>query len=454
MFDIFIMDMGGHNGNLKYLTERFPHAKVLRWTTHLNCMRKATKQSKTRSFWLIASCCVYDDFDFLWEPVPWEQYQIHCWASQDQPLGDTFLVPTDKFLEQDPERIDLYKDVNYHRQGVARLPWQEFKYSSPNLVNEIRSTSIETPYALFTHRTNIKVGHHDPALWSPEVKNIVSLSTANSQTLVPREAGAHINEQVYDYENLLTFDQVEDSKQDIIFISYDETNADENWAKLYRKFPRARRLHGVEGMENALRQAAEMSTTDWYYAVFAKTELHPDFNFDFLPDYWQNPKHYIFHAENPMNGLVYGHMGVILYNCDIVKELKKFGIDYTMSARHTVVPEVSAIARFNSNPYQTWRTAFREAGKLAQFCDESPDIETHYRLKIWLSKADGEYSEWCLRGARDGYLFYQENKENKDILQNAFDWKWLREYFTGLYHNVDDPDLDVLQQRQGLWQLR
>jgi len=444
--------MGGHSANLQYLTERYPHAKVLRWTTHLNCMRKAAEQSRTRSFWLIGTCCDYTDFDFLWEPVPWEEYQIHCWASGEQKLGDTFLGPTSKFLEQQPGRIDLYQDVNYHRQGVARLPWQKVRYSSPNLVKEIRSTSIETPYALFTHETNNEIGHYDPALWSPEVKNIVSLSTANSQTLVPREAGAQLNEQIYDYEHLLTFDQIEDPCQDIIFISYDETNADENWGKLHQRFPKARRLHGVEGMENALREAARMSTTDWYYAVFAKTELHPDFKFDFLPDYWQDPKHYIFHAENPMNGLVYGHMGVILYNCDIVKGAKQFGIDYTMSARHTVVSEISAIARFNSNPYQTWRTAFREAGKLAQFCDEKANIENEYRLRIWLRKAEGEYSEWCLQGARDGYLFYKTNKDNQKELQNAFNWKWLRQYFTEMYNDVEHPNLTVLQQRQESWQ--
>jgi hypothetical protein len=117
-----------------------------------------------------------------------------------------------------------------------------------------------------------------------------------------------------------------------------------------------------------------------------------------------------------------------------------------------VVSEISAIARFNSNPYQTWRTAFREAGKLAQFCDEKANIENEYRLRIWLRKAEGEYSEWCLQGARDGYLFYKTNKDNQKELQNAFNWKWLRQYFTEMYNDVEHPNLTVLQQRQESWQ--
>jgi hypothetical protein len=205
-------------------------------------------------------------------------------------------------------------------------------------------------------------------------------------------------------------------------------------------------------MEKALLAAAEMSSTDWYYAVFAKTELHPDFDFSFSPDLFQEPKHYIFHAENPLNGLRYGHMGVVLYNCDIVKATTEFGIDYTMSAAHAVIPITSAVARFNSNPYQTWRTAFREAGKLAQFCDEKDNIENSYRLSVWTSEAQGQYSEWCLQGARDGVMFYHANKEDKTQLKNAFNWVWLREYFSSLYKDTNQPDLNELQLRQQLWQ--
>ena len=129
------MDMGGHSSNLQYLTERYPHAKVLRWTTHLNAMRKAADQSRTRKFWLIATCCDYTNFDFDWEPVPWESYQIHCWSSGQQKLGDTFLVPTDNFKQQNPERIDLYQDINWQLNGVKRLHPQYINcllYTSPS----------------------------------------------------------------------------------------------------------------------------------------------------------------------------------------------------------------------------------------------------------------------------------------------------------------------------------
>jgi len=455
MFDVFILDMGGHDDNVQGLVQRFPHAKVVRYyDNHLDTIRRCVNRSKTSSAWILSSCCDYTHFDFSYRSPPWEEYQLHCWASGDQKFGDTFLINKKEF-EKQQQRVELlewYHDINWHEDGVPRLPFDKIVYTGDNLVNIIKSAEFTTPYCAFIPEyTNTSIDYN-PALWRQKLRNIVSFSTENSTILAPKDVQHFINTQVYDYPYIEKLKKIKDPQQDIIFISYDEPNADENYAKLIERFPQARRLHGVKGMENALLEAAKMSRTDWYYAVFAKTELHPEFDFSFSPDLFQQPKHYIFHAENPMNDLEYGHMGVILYNCNIVKNTETFGIDYTLSSLHEVVPIVSAIARFNSNPYQTWRTAFRESSKLAQFCDEKDNVENEHRLEVWLNDAQGEYSEWCLQGARDGYMFYMKYRGFPEELQNAFDWQWLKSYFTSIYQNVDNPDLTVLQQRQELWQ--
>jgi len=454
MFDVFIMDMGGHDANVQDLQIRFPHARVVRYyDNHLDTVKRCIAHSRTSYVWVISSCCDYTDFDFDYRAVPWESYQLHCWHSGDQKFGDTFLVNVSEFKkQQDIELLEWYKDVNWHYPGVPRLSWPIVTYDSDNLVEIVQSSRFDSPYILYAPSYHDPDIVYNPALWRQKTRNITSFSQGNGLVLVPKDTQTFIDSQLYDYPYIEKLNWTKDISQDIIFISYDEPQADQNWSILSAKFPQARRLHGVAGMEKALLKAAEMSSTDWYYAVFAKTELHPDFDFSFRPDLFQQPKHYIFHAENPLNGLCYGHMGVVLYNCNIVKNITEFGIDYTMSAAHEVVPKVSAIAKFNSNPYQTWRTAFREAGKLAQFCDEKDNIENEYRLDIWVNQAEGLYSEWCLQGARDGVMFYRANQENPTQLKNAFDWSWLRDYFTSLYKNVVDPDLALLQQRQQLWQ--
>ena len=454
MYDVFIMDLGGHDANVATLADRFPHAKIVRYyDNHLDTIKRCITRSRTPNVWIISSCCDYTNFNFDYRAMPWESYQIHCWASDNQKFGDTFLINVSEFhKQQDIELLEWYKDINWHEHGVPRLPWIQINYSTDDLIDIIQSTRFDTPYVSFVPSYHIPYLEYNPPLWRQKMRNIVSFSQGNSLVLVPKDAQTFIEVQVYDYPHVDKQNLVKDPAQDIIFISYDEPNADANWAILSAKFPQARRLHGVEGMEHALLKAAEMSRTDWYYAVFAKTELHPNFDFEFRPDLFQQPKHYIFHAENPLNGLCYGHMGVVLYNCGIVKGITEFGIDYTMSALHEVVPKVSAIARFNSNPYQTWRTAFREASKLAQFCNEKDNVENSYRLDVWTSEAKGEHSKWCLQGARDGVMFYRANKGNHIELKNAFNWEWLRSYFASLYKDTTNPDLNDLQQRQQLWQ--
>jgi len=54
---------------------------------------------------------------------------------------------------------------------------------------------------------------------------------------------------------------------DIIFISYDEPNAEENWARLVKIVPWAKRVHGVKGSDNAHKEAAKQSETDWFVGV-------------------------------------------------------------------------------------------------------------------------------------------------------------------------------------------
>ena len=68
---------------------------------------------------------------------------------------------------------------------------------------------------------------------------------------------------------------------DIIFLSYDEDNADENWADLKKKCPWAKRVHGIYGSDAAHKAAAEMSSTDRFITCDADTIIKPEFfNFD------------------------------------------------------------------------------------------------------------------------------------------------------------------------------
>jgi hypothetical protein len=168
--------------------------------------------------------------------------------------------------------------------------------------------------------------------------------------------------------------------------------------------------------------------------VFAKLEVTDNRAvWEFQPDYWQGPKHYIFNARNPVNGLVYGHQGIIAYNKSLVLANNDPGIDFTLSQPHESVPLLSGIAHFNQDAWMTWRTAFREVLKLRLSIDTQPTLETEHRLNVWLTKAEGNFAAECLRGAADAVTYYESVAGDYEMLKLSFEWQWLRTRFDAKY---------------------
>lgn len=439
MFDMFVVDLG-NTRNVSKIVNQWPHAKVTRfYRSLLDLVLRCVEKTKTSHVWIVLGCSDVSKFDFEFVPVPWEAEQIHAWGIPGNKFGDILLVPVEQFKAQKPERLEWYHDINYH-EPVARVPWPCVIYGSNDLTQTVLNANFQDEYILFTPSESISVDS-EPALWGTKPYQLVSFCQDNSINLVPRQALPYLEKQVYDYPHLMRVNSHASKPQDIVFISYDEPQADENFEIIKNKFPQTKRVHGVEGMEHALRAAAEVSSTAWFFAVFAKTRLHEDWDFSFVPDRWQAPKQYIFNALNASNGLCYGHMGIILYHKESVLQSKAWedigGMDFTMSFDTESIPLLSVYGEFAVTPYQAWRTAFREVSKLCQWQLDEPSVETDYRIHVWRTHATGSNAEWVLRGANDGADFFYKNITNTDLLKQAFRWQWLKQYFVELYGEPD-----------------
>ena len=173
--------------------------------------------------------------------------------------------------------------------------------------------------------------------------------------------------QFYDIERHVHFTNDYKAKpMDIVFLSYDEPSAEAYWQVLKEKYPRAKRIRGVKGRTKAYHTAATMSETDYFFAVFPKSELAEEFDFNFQPDRMRNPCHYIFDCYIPSIDLRYGWGGIILYNKELVMKTNKPSLDFTMSQAHCSVPILSAISNCNETPLLAYRSAYREVIKLLQ----------------------------------------------------------------------------------------
>jgi hypothetical protein len=448
--EVYLIDHGNAKTNLvkqqlesKGLTVK----KVARFiSSYQGTLQRILAQEENNYVWVCSSVCDYSNFDFSWHPELWQGTMLHVFSSNNEKFGDTFLVNTPTFNERikTTEILEWYDTIHFvDNIDVPRWPTPVVNYDSDTLVDTVWNHTFNDPAVLFT-KGAIPAEMPTINYWREKTRTITPLSLDNSAAVIPREAKNHLKTQIYDYPFILktnrrTLDAVH---QDIVYISYDEIEAEENFKKLKDLHPTAKRVHGVKGMEQALVAAAEASDTPWYYAVFAKTAIEPSFKFDFVPDYFQQPKHYIFNCRNRVNGLEYGHMGMVMYNCEMVKNgpgyyTDKMGLDYTISFPTESIPLLSCHGNFDTSPYQTWRTTFREVAKLSLFNSQKPDLETEYRLKVWTTKAEGPYAEWALKGAADGVEFFEETGGDLEKMKASFDWEWLRERFVSRHGEQD-----------------
>ena len=220
---------------------------------------------------------------------------------------------------------------------------------------------------------------------------------------------------------------------DIVFISYQEPNADENYEALKKKFPMAKRVHGVKGIHQAHIAAAKKCFTKMFWVVDADALIVDNFNFDYEVDKYNLETVHVWRSQNPINDLVYGYGGIKLFprKLTINMDISKTDMTTSISSKFKAVNEISNITAFNTDPFNTWKSAFRECAKLSsKIIDRQKNEETEQRLETWCTVgSDRRYGNYAIAGANAGRKFGLS--DNVDLkLINDFDW--LKEQF-----NVD-----------------
>lgn len=380
--------------------------------------------------WVCSSICDYTDFDFSWHPEQWQATMLHVFASDDQKFGDTFYMHVPTFAARAEKKALLeWYDCNFVRVGVPRRPMPIVQHDQDSHVDVVRTRDFAGPLAVFTHSTYMSRNLVTVPLWRTETKTIVPLNPGASSVVVPKSAIPYIKTQLYDYPYIdKTHRMLKDQLQDIVFISNGESNAEQHYKRLtmIHRDNRLVRVDNINGRAAAYHAAAQASTTSWFFAVFAKLEVDIDFDFTWQPDRMQQAKHYIFHAKNPCNGLVYGHQAMIAYNRQLVLDNPGVGLDFTLDSPHEVVPVLSGIAQYNTSAWSAWRTAFREVLKLKA---SLPDVENEYRLNIWLSNTvEMKNANWSQWGAEDAVEYYNQVDGDFAALKKSYEWDWLASY--------------------------
>jgi hypothetical protein len=209
--------------------------------------------------------------------------------------------------------------------------------------------------------------------------------------------------------------------QDIIFLSYDEPNAEKNYADLCSKAPWAKRVHGVEGSDAAHKACADLSETENFITIDGDTIIDPKFlqvELD-LEKLKATPEFQFSWAGNiDVNGLKYGNGSIKMWTRDFVKNMKthentdgsdETNIEFCYFDNYLQLNENYSTSIISSTPQQAWRAGFREGVKMS--LNRGASIEdlkklwwqNYNRLLIWtMIGTDVENGLWAIYGAREG----------------------------------------------------
>jgi len=418
-------------------------------SNYLDTLKRTLKKIDAEYVWVISDLCNYADFDFSWHPALWQNRMLHVFYSNEQKFGDTFFIHVPSFLEtaKDIKLLEYYAPLNFVENTVKRNTPPAIKFDTDSVVDAVWSHDFQEPVVQFYRyqpENAVTV-----SLWQERLRTVVPLRKGSESVLVPRDAKNHIRTQVYDYQWIDKKHVTSQSTPlDIVFISNGESNAELNWQHLnhvHKGDNRIVRVDGVKGRAEAYRAGLEASNTDWAFCVFAKLEVNEHFDWSWQPDRLQQAKHYIFNAENPVNGLVYGHMAMIAYNKKLVAINQAQGLDFTLDQEHEVVPLLSGVARYADDPWIAWRSAFRECLKLKH---SLPNIDNNYRLSQWLqADTTSAVAGWSAIGAQDAVDYYESVDGDFSSLRLTYEWEWLADYLFK-HHNLTPDQLCTQLQDQ------
>ncbi len=247
---------------------------------------------------------------------------------------------------------------------------------------------------------------------------------------------------------------------DIIYLSYDEPNAEKNYADLLTKVPWAKRVHGVEGSDAAHKACAELSETDRFITVDGDNQINPAFILQEI-DFEQHAdlEHSVISwcGKNIINGLMYGNGGLKCWPKEYVLNMRthenadpdnlQAQVDFCWDLKYIQQNSCYSNVYNNETPQQAWRAGFREGVKMALDQGVKPTQEDFlkghwknlHRLWIWLMVgADVKNGNWAIYGAREG--LYKTMCTDWDYV-NVRDFEYLSDIWKKNYSEIAEDKL-------------
>lgn len=250
---------------------------------------------------------------------------------------------------------------------------------------------------------------------------------------------------------------------DVVYLSYDEPNAEKNYANLLTKIPWAKRVHGVEGSDAAHKACANLAESERVTIIDGDNIIKPellDQEIELIDEADLSTIVFSYAAENVINGLVYGNGGIKNWHRQLVLDMKthehadpsntKTQVDFCWELNYVQLKKCMSYVYNNATPQQAWRAGFREGVKmcllegskpiLSKAFDKQVHWKNYHRLVTWMNVgSDVENGLWAIYGARLGCY-----------MTMLTDWNYTNvrtfSYLNNLFDNVAPKDNNILKE--------
>lgn len=236
---------------------------------------------------------------------------------------------------------------------------------------------------------------------------------------------------------------------DVVYLSYDEPNAEKNYADLLTKVPWAKHVHGVEGSDAAHKACARLAETERLIVIDGDNIVRPEFlkqEIDFKDDVDMSKSVISWAGQNVINSLIYGNGGIKCWPKNLVLEMKtheaadpsnsKTQVDFCWDINYIQMDSCMSFVHNNASPKQAWRAGFREGVKMGLLEGSKADPnnfekQVHWknfqRLLVWMHVGmDVPNGIWAIYGARQGC--YMTNCTDWNYV-NVRDFTWLNNFW-------------------------
>jgi hypothetical protein len=243
----------------------------------------------------------------------------------------------------------------------------------------------------------------------------------------------------------------------VVFLSYDEPNADRNYQNLldtHLQPNMIKRVHGVKGFDAAHKACAEHAVNDRFFTIDGDCQVDPKIWHQELEiDAADKQSIFSWSSRNVVNGLVYGNGSVKLWYAPFVKEMKTHesaaqnnndnNVDFCWNNNYKQMNMTYGTVYNNASAFQAFRAGFREGVKMGLDQGHKVPVEdfnhkmypgNYARWLIWMTVGrDVQNGIWAMYGARLGaYKLYIENFDHSLIS----DYDWFREFWNETYNDA------------------